>query len=106
MKKAVILGVGPLEGLGGALCLRFAREGLHVFVAGRSDKKLEIVVEQITNNGNVATSVVTDATSDEDIKNLFEVAQNTGHGDVELAIYNAGNNTPGKISEMDSVLRK
>ncbi len=102
MKKAVILGVGPLEGLGGALCLRFAREGLHVFVAGRSGKKLEKVVEEITNNGNVATSVVTDATSDEDIKNLFEVAQNTGHGDVELAIYNAGNNTPGKISEMDS----
>lgn len=102
MKKAVILGVGPVEGLGGALCVRFAREGLHVFVGGRSEEKLERVVQEIAKSGGVATSVVTDATSEGDIENLFEIAQKTGSENIALAIYNAGNNTPGKVSEMDS----
>ena len=31
---ALVLGVGAAEGLGGALCRRFAREGLEVFAAG------------------------------------------------------------------------
>ena len=35
-KTAVVIGVGPLAGLGGALCQRAASEGLHVFVAGRT----------------------------------------------------------------------
>ena len=31
--KAIVVGVGPEAGLGGTLCKRLAREGLHVFVA-------------------------------------------------------------------------
>jgi NAD(P)-dependent dehydrogenase (short-subunit alcohol dehydrogenase family) len=33
---AIVIGVGAEEGLGAALSRRFAREGLHVIVAGRS----------------------------------------------------------------------
>jgi NAD(P)-dependent dehydrogenase (short-subunit alcohol dehydrogenase family) len=36
MDKAIVVGVGPVDGLGGQLCRRFAREGLHVFAAGRT----------------------------------------------------------------------
>ena len=35
-KVAVVVGVGAGQGLGAALARRFAREGLHVFVAGRT----------------------------------------------------------------------
>ena len=35
MKTAIVSGVGPLEGLGAQLCLRFASLGLHVLAAGR-----------------------------------------------------------------------
>ena len=36
MKTAIVSGVGPLEGLGAQLCLRFARLGLHVLASGRT----------------------------------------------------------------------
>ena len=36
MDKAVVIGVGPDQGLGAKLCQRFAKEGLHVFLASRS----------------------------------------------------------------------
>ena len=36
MDTAIVSGVGPLEGIGARLCLRFAKLGLHVFAAGRT----------------------------------------------------------------------
>ncbi|MBT4183919.1 MAG: glucose 1-dehydrogenase, partial [Deltaproteobacteria bacterium] len=36
MKKAIIIGVGTKQGLGAQLAKRFASEGLHVFVASRT----------------------------------------------------------------------
>ena len=35
------MGVGPEEGLGGSLSKRFAKEGMTVFVCGRTHKKVE-----------------------------------------------------------------
>jgi NAD(P)-dependent dehydrogenase (short-subunit alcohol dehydrogenase family) len=80
MGTAIVIGVGPDQGLGAQLCKRFAAEGLNVLVAGR------------------AASVVADATSEKDIVALFDQAGD----DLELAIYNAGNNTPGKIIDMEA----
>jgi NAD(P)-dependent dehydrogenase (short-subunit alcohol dehydrogenase family) len=98
MKKAIIIGVGPVEGLGARLCQRFAAEGLHVILAGRSGDQLESLVELIRDDGGQATSVVADATREEDMLELFDVAGR----DLDLAIYNAGNNTPGRIVDMES----
>ena len=42
--------------------------------------------------------IVADATSERDIGKLFDAAGT----DLDLAIYNAGNNTPGKIIDMDA----
>ncbi len=100
--KAIVLGVGPGRGLGGALCKRFAHEGLHVFVAGRSLDKLEYLAHEINQSGGSATAVVCDATRENDISELFEVAQSVGNGSVDLAVYNVGNSTPGVIREMDA----
>ena len=36
MGTAIVIGVGPDQGLGAQLCKRFAAEGLHVLVAGRT----------------------------------------------------------------------
>ena len=38
MQTAIISGVGLLEGLGAQLGVRFAKEGLHVLVAGRTEQ--------------------------------------------------------------------
>lgn len=97
MNRAIIMGVGPDQGLGAQLCKRFAQEGLHVIVAGRTGEHLEAVTDAIRQAGGEATSVVADATQEEDVHQLFRVA-----GDhLELAIYNAGNNTPGTIIDME-----
>ena len=53
MKTAIVSGVGPLEGLGAQLCVRFARLGLHVLVAGRTQVKLDAVVDAIAGAGGV-----------------------------------------------------
>ena len=98
MKKAIILGVGPEQGLGAQLALRFERDGLHVFVAGRTQSRLDSLVSDIKREGGKATAVSTDATSEDQVVALFG---KTGEG-LDLAVYNAGNNYPGRVMDMDS----
>jgi NAD(P)-dependent dehydrogenase (short-subunit alcohol dehydrogenase family) len=98
MGTAIVIGVGPDQGLGAQLCKRFAAEGLNVLVAGRTRAALDAVVADIVATGGRAVSVVADATSEADIVALFDQAGS----DLELAIYNAGNNTPGKIIDMEA----
>ena len=98
MNTAIVMGVGPVAGLGAELALRFARAGLAVFVAGRSADKLAVVAQAIRAAGGQATAVVTDATLEAEVVALF--AQAAAVGRIECAIYNAGNNTPGRIEDM------
>ena len=101
MNKAIVLGVGPVDGLGGQLAVRFGASGHHVFVAGRTQASLDELSSVIEGSGGHATAVVTDATEELSIVNLLE-AVDSEKGDLTLAIYNAGNNTPGRIIEMDA----
>ena len=98
MKTAVISGVGPVAGLGAQLCIRFANEGLHVLLAGRTQEKLNAVVDVIKTQGGSAEAIIADATDESATVDLFARAGD----DLALAIYNTGNNTPGRIIEMDA----
>jgi len=98
VRSAIVIGVGPDRGLGAQLCKRFAADGLQVVVAGRTRTRLDAVVADIRAEGGAATAVVADATSEADVARLFDVAGD----DLDLAIYNAGNNTPGRIIDMDA----
>ena len=98
MKTAIVIGVGPERGLGGQLCLRFAAEGLHVLVAGRTGENLDAIVSAIERAGGSAEAMVADATSEADVQALFDRAGD----DLDLAIYNAGNNKPGRIADMEA----
>jgi len=98
MRTAIVIGVGPDRGLGAQLCKRFAADGLKVIVAGRTQPTIEAVANGIASTGGQAVPFVADATSEADIVALFNVAG----AELELAIYNAGNNTPGRIAEMES----
>lgn len=98
-KVAVVIGVGPEDGLGGALCKRFAKRGMHVFVAGRTQAKLDALAEVIARDGGEATPMACDATSEEAVVALFDAACSAGA--LRLGIYNAGNNFPGTIRDME-----
>ena len=98
MKKALVIGVGPLNGLGGQLCRKIANSNFEVFVAGRTSSSLDNVVNTILNDGNKAIPIVVDATDENQIKNMIK---DIGPG-LDFAVYNVGNNRPGKIVEMDA----
>ena len=98
MSVAIVSGVGPLDGLGAQLCVRFASLGLHVLVAGRTASKLQKVVDAVAAAGGSAAAVAADSASEADTERLFDLAGD----DLTLAIYNTGNNTPGKIIDMSA----
>ena len=98
MKQAIVIGVGPDRGLGAQLCTRFAREELEVLVAGRTPEKLEAVVASIESAGGRARAFTADTTDENQVKALFDAAGD----DLSLAVYNAGNNTPGRIIDMEA----
>ncbi len=97
-KTAIIIGVGPHDGLGATVAKQAATQGLHVFVAGRTLSKVTSVAEAIVANGGRATPVECDATSEDAVVALFAKAE--AQGPVALAIYNAGNNMPGGVEGM------
>src|SRR5277367_5476880 len=91
---AVVVGVGAEQGLGAALCRRFAAGGHHVLVAGRTADRLAQVVHTITASGGSAEPVTVDTTREADIVGLFEhaMAPGAGRAPADLVAYNAGNN--------------
>ncbi|MED5262540.1 MAG: SDR family NAD(P)-dependent oxidoreductase [Myxococcota bacterium] len=96
----VVVGVGAQRGTGAALARRFAREGFHTFVAGRTAKKIEAVAQAIRSEGFQATAIVTDTTRSEDVSALLDRAIAEA-GPLEAVLYNAGNNQFSPLLEMD-----
>lgn len=99
---AIVIGVGAEKGLGAALCMRFAREGYHIVVCGRTLKKLEHIVDRIHESGGSATSQVCDSTDEQSVSELFDQVEKAEQPRVDLVVFNVGNNMPGSIREMDS----
>ena len=97
---AIISGVGPDQGMGAQLARRFAKHGLHVFVAGRTQASLDAVAAGIEADGGQATAVVADATDEQATIDLFKQARELGK--IDLVIYNTGNNTPGRFEDMSA----
>jgi NAD(P)-dependent dehydrogenase (short-subunit alcohol dehydrogenase family) len=101
-QSAVVIGVGASKGLGAALARRFAREGLHVFLGGRTAEKLERVAAEIQASGGQATSVVTDATVESDVELLFNLA--TQFHRLELVACTVDSNARAPLLETDPAM--
>lgn len=92
---AVVFGVGGISGIGGAVCRRFAREGYHVIVAGRTASKIDEVIKAIETEGKgSAESLPTDVTNEAAVIAAFDRAMNPGAGrePADVIVSNAGNN--------------
>ena len=94
--SAIVIGVGPEEGLGAAVARRFAAGGFHVFVGGRTAAKINGVAEAIHKGGGSAEAVVLDATRPEGVERLFEHAftPRDAIAAPTVVVFNAGNNKP------------
>ena len=99
-ETAVVIGVGAERGLGATLCRRFGQSGLHIVVAGRTPEKIERVAGSIRAEGGQATAIRADTTLEDEVIELFKKAE--AIGPVDLAVYNAGNNMPGNLLEMEA----
>ena len=98
---AVVLGVGALRGIGGAVSRRFAKEGHHVLVAGRTPAKIEKVVETIRAEGGSATAFTIDGTREDQVAKLFDLAMADGdRAPADLFVFNMGNNAAVDFREM------
>lgn len=98
-ETALIVGVGASEGLGAASARRFAREGMHVVVAGRTAAKVEAVAAEIRGIGGSAEAVVGDASVEADADRFVTVAD--AAGDLALALHNAGSNRRDSFLELE-----
>jgi len=99
--SAVIIGVGPEQGLGATLATFFSGKGLHVFVAGRSEDKLHKIAEKIRQKGGSATSVVADATIELEVARLFNKVRLDGYY-IDIAAYNVDSNIPSPLLETNT----
>jgi NAD(P)-dependent dehydrogenase (short-subunit alcohol dehydrogenase family) len=96
--SAVIIGVGPEEGLGATLAKFIAQKGLHVYIAGRHQERLQNLVDVIYQSGGVATAIVADATVEHDVVRLFNKVQQRG-AQVVMAVYNVDSNRESALLE-------
>lgn len=99
--SAIIAGVGPVRGLGAALASCFAEKGLHVFIAGRSEEKLNEVARHIQKSGGAVTPVVADITVEQDVSQLFARVRARGEA-IDIAAYNVDSNIPAPFLETET----
>jgi NAD(P)-dependent dehydrogenase (short-subunit alcohol dehydrogenase family) len=87
---ALIVGVGASKGVGAATARRFAREGFHVVVAGRTPAKVDKVAAEIRDAGGTAEALTGDASVEADAARFVATAD--ADGGLLVAVHNAGSN--------------
>jgi len=101
---ALVFGVGARQGLGGAVAARFAREGLPVFVFGRTASKLEALCATLVGEGSAgdgaAVPIVGDCTRPEDVTRAFDTVEARTGAPPRAVVYNAGNAVFGVLRDM------
>jgi NAD(P)-dependent dehydrogenase (short-subunit alcohol dehydrogenase family) len=105
-KNAIIYGGGG--DIGGGVARTFAREGAHVFLAGRTRDKLDAVADDITASGGLADIAVLDALDEGAVdQHLHDVASKAGSVDVSFNLINRGDvqGTPLVEMKTDDLLR-
>lgn len=99
---AWVNGVGALQGLGAALARRFAEGGYRVAVTGRSQGKLDAVVEDIRARGGDAIAIAADAGNEREI--LAAIEQVRRLGPLKVAIFNVGNSVASPSLDLSAEL--
>lgn len=85
---AIVIGVGGLAGIGGATASHSAKQGLPVFLVGRTPAKLEALADAIRQAGGVAHTHACDLAEPEAVETLFAAIDASGHVP-EFVVFNA-----------------
>ena len=98
--SVIVIGAGASNGVGGALTRKFAAEGHHVVVAGRTEAKVAALAEEAKAAGGSAEPFVVDVTAPGDQDALFSHAE--AKGEIAAVLYNAGNNAIIPFEQLDA----
>ena len=90
-ESVLIFGAGSPDGLGGALARKFASEGQHVIVTGRTLEKVQASADLASEDGGSCEALAVDVTREEEVGAAFDLLEQRGHC-VAAIIYNAGSN--------------
>jgi NAD(P)-dependent dehydrogenase (short-subunit alcohol dehydrogenase family) len=74
-----------------------------VFIAGRSESKLQLIAEKLSQQGGKVTAIVTDVTLEQDVEQLFLAIQEQAYL-LSIAVYNVDSNISAPLLETDSEL--
>jgi 3-oxoacyl-[acyl-carrier protein] reductase len=100
-KNAVVYGGGGR--IGGAVARAFAREGARLFLAGRSQEKLDAVAEEICSAGGSADAAVVDALDEKSVDGHADaVASQAGGIDISFNLISHGDVQGTPMAEMQA----
>ena len=106
----VALVTGASSGIGHAAAIALANAGANVVVTARREKRLEELVQEISNTGGAASAIRADMGSESDIESAVQHAVAT-YGRLDCAFNNAGIEGPSgplheyATSDFDEVMR-
>jgi NAD(P)-dependent dehydrogenase (short-subunit alcohol dehydrogenase family) len=97
MAGAVVIGAGP--GIGRAVALRFAREGLPVAVVARTAATVEPVAKEVEAAGAAAFALTADVADADALREALDAAEAT-FGPPDIVVYNAAIIRPDRPGEL------
>ena len=100
LKGKIALITGGSRGIGKAIALALAEEGVNVAITGRNEEKLKAVVQEIEQKGVKSAYVVFDITSKTEVYGALEKLQKD-FGKIDVLVNNAGIAAFGGILEME-----
>jgi len=100
IKDKVVVITGASSGIGEAIAIALAKEGVKVVLGARRESRLESLAEQIKASGGEVEYAVTDVKKRDDLNNLVGLAL-TKFGKLDAIINNAGVSQLSRIDELD-----
>lgn len=98
-KTAIVTGGG--RGLGRAVALLLAKEGVNIGIAGRNEERLRETVAEIENTGVKAAYAIFDIEDEQQVRAGIDKLVN-GLGSVDILVNNAGIGSFGTLEDMQS----
>jgi NAD(P)-dependent dehydrogenase (short-subunit alcohol dehydrogenase family) len=100
LKNKVAIITGGNRGIGRAIALAFAREGVNVAIVGRDKSRCHEVAAEINKNGGVAIGIQADVSSEADVARMVKQTKDKFQR-IDILVNNAGINLPYRpVSEL------